>query len=488
MVRSWPQATSGARAEWRAPRTRPTSFITQKMLAVGIQSMATVEDAGTRPHVPVGVHFIPQLVSARALVLRQPPRLGTERLYGPLPPPPDWRTAAADIRALRDLARSEDFVNDDDYKRKYGAAYEKWADLAEQEVDGATVDARTLPKAGTRGRRPQLKWRSILPERPPPPPEGLDERHTCWRNLANVTGELRRIVWAIDSAREDDETDIVHDIGIDHDIMQMEATLGALGAIRDQLKELGPVVNLGDDDATTIDDGEAAQRAARGEALVRLRALAGRIDIAIKNAITEMRAARVKVDIDASGIDEQLKEQAERVEEQLDRAAAAARNFHEKSWREWILANINSGARNAHRFLRLPEEWRPTTVVDPDGVVTAAPMEIIDGHATKYDRLWNGGGDAPTAAGGAKPWQSGGHSPLQRPSPQDLRDAARTFAADTAVAYDGFALRHYCWLSDDALEALADVIEITERTGELPQQLRTLAMPLLPKPRGVTGR
>ncbi len=45
-------------------------------------------------------------------------------------------------------------------------------------------------------------------------------------------------------------------------------------------------------------------------------------------------------------------------------------------------------------------------------------------------------------------------------------------------------MRHYAWLSDEALELVADLIEIMERTGEMPQQLQAIAMPLLPKPRG----
>ncbi len=59
-----------------------------------------------------------------------------------------------------------------------------------------------------------------------------------------------------------------------------------------------------------------------------------------------------------------------------------------------------------------------------------------------------------------------------------------TFTTDTATAYDGCSLRQYEWMSDQALEALADVVELTERTGELPYQLGAIAMPMLAKPRG----
>ncbi len=479
-------ASGSKRGTCRMPRTASEIdyFIIQKMLAVAVQSVSTVEGAGTRPHVPVCVSFIPRPVAARALVLRLPPKLGTERLFGPLPPPPCWTEVADEIRGLRDEVRAVGFCMSEDFRDRYEGAYARWADLAEHEVDGATVDACSLPKLGTRGRRPQLKWRSILPERPPPPPAGLDAQHTQWRDFACLVGELRRAVWAHgmsadgDAVAHDDEADL--ELRLEH----MDDTIGALGCIMEQLRALGPAFGTDGDGATSGDDAAAARRLERSEVLVRLRALAGRVDGTIRAAAARMRVTHGPVDVDFGDVDAQLGDLAERVEVQLNDVAAAARNHHRRSWRDWILTNINSGARNAHRFLRLPEEWRPTTVIDPDGVVTAAPMDILDAHATKYDGLWNGGADPPSSAGNAKPWQKGGHQPLQRPTPNDIREAAKTFAADTAVAFDGFAPRHYCWLSDGALEALADVIEITERTGELPQQLRTLAMPLLPKPRG----
>ncbi len=188
-----------------------------------------------------------------------------------------------------------------------------------------------------------------------------------------MTNELRRIAWACGSDADDDVDDDVRHGDVDYHIAQLDGIHDALSAIREQLREFGPAHELGGDDLTATDDAAAALRADRGQTMVRLRAMVGCIDIAIRNAIADLRMTRTKTNIDIGGIDLQLAEVAEHVEQQLDKAAAAARNFHEKGWREWILANIHSGARNAHRFLRLPEEWQPTTVIDPDGVLTAAP-------------------------------------------------------------------------------------------------------------------
>ncbi len=183
-------------------------------------------------------------------------------------------------------------------------------------------------------------------------------------------------------------------------------------------------------------------------------------------------------------LDAVMEELDEDVTGAVDKVAAAVKAQAASAWRDWVTKNINAGARNAHRFLRLPDEWRPTTVLDMDGVTTAAPTELLRGYAKKYGALWNG--DAPDAAGGDTdvPWRGARWEPLERPELGVIRAVARTFPLDTATAYDGLSMRHYAWLSDAALQLVADFIEIMERTGEMPQQLNAIAMPLLPKPRG----
>ncbi len=59
-----------------------------------------------------------------------------------------------------------------------------------------------------------------------------------------------------------------------------------------------------------------------------------------------------------------------------------------------------------------------------------------------------------------------------------------TFKERTLVAFDGVAMRHYALLSDEALEALADIMLVVEYLGHLPGQLRFTAMPLIAKARG----
>jgi hypothetical protein len=161
-----------------------------------------------------------------------------------------------------------------------------------------------------------------------------------------------------------------------------------------------------------------------------------------------------------------------------------------------VTENIAHGARNAHKFLRLHPDWRPTTALTVDGIATADPLKLLDKYVRKYDGLWNssgGGGhdgrgdhhrDSGGGAGNDKPWRTTRTSPLPRPTPDQLRAASKSFSTITMVAYDGIALRHYSLMSDAALSYVADFMEVLEVTGELPPQLGLTAMPLIEKPRG----
>ncbi len=180
----------------------------------------------------------------------------------------------------------------------------------------------------------------------------------------------------------------------------------------------------------------------------------------------------------------------EEVQARLKRAADAHRVAAAASWRTWVTENIAHGARNAHRFLRLHTDWRPTTALNVDGITTADPRQLLDGYVRKHDKLWNGPngqtrrsqeGRGPEHGGEAqhvKPWRTTRTSPLQRPTPAQRRAASMIFSPVTTVAFDGFALRHYSMMSDEALGYVADFFGVLEVTGELPPQFCVTAMPL----------
>ncbi len=113
-------------------------FFIRNELTPGLRSVEVVEGAGTAPHLPVRVTFHPRLTSARSLVLRRPPRMGTERIFGPLPRPPCWDEVRHSTASLLRELRDPEFAMSDAFRENYSAAYEAWSDVAEQEIIDAT--------------------------------------------------------------------------------------------------------------------------------------------------------------------------------------------------------------------------------------------------------------------------------------------------------------------------------------------------------------
>ena len=68
-------------------------------------------------------------------------------------------------------------------------------------------------------------------------------------------------------------------------------------------------------------------------------------------------------------------------------------------------------------------------------------------------------------------------------APDTIRCAAREFSTHTATSTDGFAMRHFALLSDDALALVSQLFECMEMLGTIPQQLRYVLVVLIPKAR-----
>lgn len=65
-----------------------------------------------------------------------------------------------------------------------------------------------------------------------------------------------------------------------------------------------------------------------------------------------------------------------------------------------------------------------------------------------------------------------------------LRAASTSFKERTAVSADGWHMKHFSLLSDEALAALALLLAAMEALGVLPRQLRYIVVVLLAKPAG----
>ncbi len=461
-------------------------FVLSPSLAAGLDAVNAVKGSGLCTHLPVELRFRPRLTSLRALVLRKPPPLATERIIGPLRQVADWGQTAAKARRLAAEAADERIPVDNLHDR-LGSLYKEWVDMAERELVECTYGGHEVPKLGLRGNAPVMVWRSILPERPKA--DVGDVRLTFWRNAANMAMGLQRLAMDARSASRGTQQPPGHHAGGDGqrdvgDDAPVDGDDGMQGRWEC------------DDDLLTRQVEVAAVEA--DELCEQARALHGREmnetteDDTLQGAIEAVGKVKVMLDRLRSfgwqGVPgaAEVAECREAIALQLDVVAKVTRAKHEAGWVAWLRDGIDAGARNAHKFLRLPPEWRPSAVRTPDGVVTTNTAEVVDSYRRKYVTRWNGhlGGRDEEQPRSTSPWASAPRCALPRTSAAELRAASKEFSADTAVAFDGLALRHYGMISDDGLEVLADIILAMELVGRLPPQLDALVMPLIGKERG----
>ncbi len=462
-------------------------FYVQRGLARAVASIATVEGTCIRTHVPVRLTMKPAVTSARTLVLRKPPPIGVCKVYGPALPPPDW----SEVRnRAEELLRSAYHAEYDVVMDKLERLYADWADIAEMEL--CDVTGESVPKAGLRGRHPCMVWRSVVPERPPKT-DGDYADAVRW--MALIVVELRRAAHALprrpggfalgpcddrdehgaDADADDDRGGGEHDESVS-ELLQISDAIEAADVAQNLLGELvePPEAYAMLRDSDIKDDADAILAAVTEAAGGLVDLLLGFVRTSDDVARRELQAKVDQWDVAVQGL--------------ADRASALARDAEGKrlaeaktAWAEWVRANIDSGARNAHKYLQLPMEWQPTTAVTPDGVITADPVLVLGGYNDKYRRMWESGDADEEFVADTAGWAR--RCALPRPTPVQIREASVQFREGTSVAYDGFHPRHYALLCDESLEIVGAFMVIIELVGALPRQLRLLLMPLIPKPR-----
>ncbi len=438
----------------------------------GIDTVTAVQGTGIKTHVPIELAFKPCLTSIRALVIRKPPAISTERIIGPLREVTTWDDLQENVERLARDAMDMN-ITVDDLQCRLGDAFTDWADRAEAELLECAVDGHKVTCRHLRGRKPVLVWRSILKERPA---KEEDSDNAQWRSLANCALELQRLSFDVRARQRQHHAP--HHSRPDHHEPGADA-LGDADDLRDDDERLAAQLEDAADETQDLmrrfaqrsDDGgwEDAQDGAR---------LARRVTHAI-------RCLREGVLVDQDYATE-IKEIRAEIGVRVDAIADQVKARHVDAWTRWIRTGIDAGARNAHRFTRLPPQWRPQPLVAPDGILSADPGKTIEAYREKYARRWNadaerGDVDRPRTAA---PWQSAPRCHLPRPSIEELRESAKAFPHDTAVSYDGLAMRHYAMVSDAALAALSHIVVAMEAIARLPPQLEALVMPLLGKERG----
>ncbi len=491
-------------------------FMVADRLAAAVECVRTVEASSVRGHVPVQLAFKPRLAAIRALHVRQPPRLATERVYGPLPPPGDWTHRAAVAEAALAAARAGSPAAE----RIIEMAYAQWADGAEEELEAFT--GVPLAKRGERGKRPRLVWRNVLPERRFVP-RYPSLAAAVW--LKGVSAELQRIVataaraggaqradgdlahgpHALDDPDDDGDyvpadTDEPRETDTDLVGEQLEADsasrarrerrgrrpptswrhcCGVLEEISHSLEhdapqgeEPGEIRELRTRLITIADDIRHVAEAQPGPGSHRPTGLAWSerqahwteewpTAVAAAVAVKEEETTAVRITADA-------------IVEQLTRADKAD---NARSWREWVREGIDAGAGRAHAATRLPQEVVPTVVETKGGTMSAAPEELLDAQRRKLAQLWK-----PADCAYRYQWRDKQELPAMGAS--RLRAAALTFRWRTTQTFDGFHPRQLGDLPDDALEVLSVILQAVEVSGVWPPQIAMVITALLPKPKG----
>ncbi len=412
-------------------RTRATTydyFYMSAPMADLVAEVTTWEGSGIKTHTPTAATFHPRLASLKALAIRAPPALPIDAVFGPRPPPPDWagvRKAAEHLVSfVKDggpLAQAEQLLTD---------IYGIWLDKAEEEL--ADITGTPLIKKGRRAEGPRFRWKAILPEvSRKPQPTGASA--LAW--LTDIVRDATRVTLPTcdeDGVSRCDLVTMLYD-ATDDDI-DGKSFLVDDGSVEEVRAMLALAKNM-------LDDNVAMHAPMWKDWAARIDAL-----------LSQLRARQAK-------------------------CAASESADSIKSWRDWIRCGFEAGAKNAHAYLRLPPEWRPSAARTPSGLQSALPAELLEAQRAKYAKAWLADSEC-----GHYQWPT--REALPRLSAAKLREASLLFKKGTAVAYDGIHCRHYSLLDDGALEVLAAILETCELLGNLPKQARLVVTPLLEKPKG----
>ncbi len=431
-------------------------FYVATPMAELIRDVSTVEATNLRTHVPVAATFYPRMTALRALGIRPPPKLPTERTYGPLPPPPQsWASAreAAD-KACREARAGAAEAR---VMALLDAAYARWADSAEAELEDVTGTA--LPRSGCRSDPPAAAWRSILPERGDKNCGGDAARPVAaWAWLADILRDATRLTRPAqhDKTHDDAGRRNPHHLRQRARAEQVDLAMALMAAFDNEFSHFSHIEGF----ATAVQEASdivrqafmLCQYASRGQPPDGHAPKLSTVTTRLEDALGRARANHAA-------------------------AAGAARSAGIEAWKKWLQAGFSAGARNAHLFSKLPTEWKPTVAASPQGSKTADPRKVLEAQREKYGKLWN----AAEVPGGYT-WPV--REALPRLTPNELRDASRLFRRRTAETFDGFHCRQYSLLSDEALETLAVVLETCELIGRMPSRLNLVTTPLLEKPKG----
>ncbi len=151
--------------------------------------------------------------------------------------------------------------------------------------------------------------------------------------------------------------------------------------------------------------------------------------------------------------------------------------------KDWCNQATANGAAVAHRWTRVPSEWRPEWVNEADlhgsKRPTASPDAILVAERSKWAAFWapREGGDIDMPTWTEVPL-------LERPNVDLYRRAAKSFKKLTGLSAERLHPRDVGEMDDETLECLIDIMMACEALGTMPSATRTVLVYLIDKKTG----
>ena len=157
------------------------------------------------------------------------------------------------------------------------------------------------------------------------------------------------------------------------------------------------------------------------------------------------------------------------------------------SWHKWVQEQLGVGVGGLHKLSKRTA-MTFTEPVEKDGAVSLSSQDILDHDRAVWQEVWHRHADVATAPWREqlRDWQKWCTWAPRLPAirAEDIRKAAKTFKAATALGVDGFRPRWLTLLSDELLDAYGQLLGDIESIGIWPNQVMTILIAQLPKPDG----
>jgi len=411
-------------------------FLVEKSLASAIKAPYVIEEATTRPHRPVQAAITANLSDAKVQKFKEVQRLPTEAVIGPKREPQSYVLASKAAASAKDEFTKGNF---EEGRRFFSLAFKEWASKAEIEV--AQASDTVLRGGRSRGDKPAKALRPLLPRatgiRDPPKLGKLVGALQCLQGVS----ALLSTAWKKGSRTW---TELIANTARVCRYIQSNSEIKLDIELKTRIEgHLDDVLKFAAAGEAQPDDAQAMQW--QSYSALNCTAAAIRKDI---NGIIKVEKAKIQKE-------------------------------HLAAWDDWRYKDLSGNCAGSHKFSKPAKGWQPPEVRDENGKLVADSAGILKEEAKKYKLLWGASSVPP-------PKKYADNAPCERALPDKLRRLSRSFKKRTGVAPDGWHPRHFAQVSDAGLTTLAELYEVFELCGYLPEQQEMVFIFLLDKASGGT--